>query len=131
MYALESRILCYFYFNISGRPQHGFARNSKDWKVHHEPKVDVNSGDVELVLELKDTDETQKMWEKKFTLIYKIILKEKSIDLKINVKNEGEDEFDLTFCFHTYFTTSDLSSVGVTDLKGMYLVTYMIIAASI
>jgi glucose-6-phosphate 1-epimerase len=29
-------------------PQHGFARTSKEWKVHSEPKVDVNSGDVEV-----------------------------------------------------------------------------------
>lgn len=103
----------------TGRPQHGFARNSKDWKVHHEPKVNVNTGDVELVLELKDTDETRKVWDKKFTFTYKIILKEKTLDLKVNVKNEGEDEFDMTFCFHTYFTTSDLPSVGITDLKGL------------
>ena len=25
-------------------PQHGFARNSRDWKVQSEPKVDVNTG---------------------------------------------------------------------------------------
>ena len=37
----------------------------------------------------------------------------------MSVKNEGDEEFDLTFCFHTYFTTSDLPSVGVTDLTGM------------
>jgi len=103
-----------------GRPQHGFARNSKDWKVHHEPKVDVNTGDVELVLELKDSEETRKVWvDKKFTFTYKIILKEKTLDLKVSVKNEGDEEFDLTFCFHTYFTTSDLPSVGVTDLTGL------------
>jgi len=100
-------------------PQHGFARNSKDWKVHHEPKVNVNTGDVELVLELKDTDETRKVWDKKFTLTYKITLKEKTLDLKVNIKNDGEDEFDMTFCFHSYFTTSNLPSVGISDLKGL------------
>ena len=88
-------------------------------KVVHEPKVNVNTGDVELVLELKDTDETRKVWDKKFTLTYKITLKEKTLDLKVSVKNDGEEEFDMTFCFHTYFTTSDLPSVGITDLKGM------------
>jgi len=100
-------------------PQHGFARNSKDWKVHHEPKVNVNTGDVELVLELKDTEETRKVWDKKFTLTYKITLKEKTLDLKVNVKNDGEDEFDMTFCFHTYFTTSNLPSVGISDPKAL------------
>ena len=28
--------------------QHGFARNSKDWKVTQQPKVDADSGDVEV-----------------------------------------------------------------------------------
>merc|ERR1711997_679118 len=101
-------------------PQHGFTRNSKDWKVLAEPKVDVNSGDVELTLELKDTEETRKMWQgKKFTLLYKIVLKDKSVALNIDVKNEGTEDFDLTFCFHTYFTTADLSSVGISNLSGL------------
>ena len=29
-------------------PQHGFARNSKEWKVAQQPKVDPDSGDVEV-----------------------------------------------------------------------------------
>ena len=28
--------------------QHGFARNSKDWKVTQQPKVDADTGDVEV-----------------------------------------------------------------------------------
>lgn len=102
-----------------GRPQHGFARNSKQWNVPHDPKIDANSGDVELVLELTDSEETRKLWNQKFKFTYKITLKEKSLNLNVTVKNDGEDDFDLTFCFHTYFTTADLSSVGITNLKGL------------
>ena len=98
--------------------QHGFARTSKDWKPS-EPKVDVTSGDVELTLELKDSDETRQIWDKKFSFLYKITLKEKSVELDVLVKNEGTEEFDLTFCFHTYFCTSDLSEIQITDLKGL------------
>ena len=89
------------------------------FQVQNEPKVDVNTGDVELTLELKDSEETRKMWDKKFTFLYTITLKEKSLNLKVHVKNEGDSEFDLTFCFHTYFTTSDLTSVQVSNLKGL------------
>jgi len=99
--------------------QHGFARNSKDWQVPCEPKVDISTGDVELTLVLKDTEETRKIWNKKFTLLYKITLKESALHLNINVKNEGDEDLDLTFCFHTYFTTTNLESVQVTDLKGL------------
>ena len=68
---------------------------------------------------LKDTEETRKIWNKKFTLLYKITLKESALHLNINVKNEGDEDLDLTFCFHTYFTTTNLESVQVTDLKGL------------
>ena len=100
-------------------PQHGFARISKDWKVLSEPKVDVNTGDVELTMELRDSEETRKMWDNAFTLTFTITLKGKSVDLNVDVKNDGEDDFDMTFCFHTYFTTPDLSKVEITNLKGL------------
>ena len=59
------------------------------------------------------------MWnDNKFCLQYTILLKEKSLDLKVNVKNKNESQdFDLTFCFHTYFTTSDLSLVAIDNMK--------------
>ena len=101
-------------------PQHGFARNSKNWQIPSEPKVDINTGDVELTLILKDCEETRKVWKnQKFTLQYKITLKEASLHLEVNVKNEGDDDLDMTFCFHSYFTTSNLESVQVTNLKGL------------
>ena len=100
-------------------PQHGFARISKDWKVLSEPKVDVNTGDVQLTMELRDSEETRKMWDKAFTLQLTMTLKAKSVDLNVDVKNDGEEDFDMTFCFHTYFTTPDLSKVEITNLKGL------------
>jgi len=29
-------------------PQHGFARTSNDWKIHHPPQVDGDTGDVKV-----------------------------------------------------------------------------------
>jgi glucose-6-phosphate 1-epimerase len=29
--------------------QHGFARTSNDWKVHHPPQVDGDTGDVKVI----------------------------------------------------------------------------------
>ena len=29
-------------------PQHGFARTSYDWKIHHPPQVDGDTGDVKV-----------------------------------------------------------------------------------
>ena len=68
---------------------------------------------------LRDSEETRKMWDKAFTLTLTITLRAKSVDLNVDVKNEGEDDFDMTFCFHTYFSTPDLSKVEITNLKNL------------
>lgn len=79
----------------------------------------MTTGDVELTLELKDSEETRQMWNKAFSFIYKITLKSTSVELDVEVKNAGSEEFDLTFCFHTYFCSGDLSKIQITDLKGL------------
>ena len=68
---------------------------------------------------MNDDEETRKVWNKKFKLLYTIVLREKQIDLEMNVINNGDEEFDLTFCFHTYLAASDVPSVSVANLKGL------------
>jgi len=103
--------------------QHGFARNSKDWKVTQQPKVDADTGDVEAVLELADTEETRKLWkDTRFTLAYTIRLSADTLSLGVKVINRGDqgaDTLDMAFCFHTYVRTPDVSSVRISGLKGV------------
>jgi len=100
-------------------PQHGFARNSKDWKVAQQPKVDPDTGDVEAVLELTDTEESRKMWNKKFVLQYSIKLEADSLQLGATIKNMEETEtLDLAFCFHTYIRVPDVTRCKVEGLQG-------------
>ncbi len=68
---------------------------------------------------MNDDEETRKVWNKKFKVLYTIVLREKAIDLEMNVTNNGEDEFDLSFCFHTYLTASDVPKVEISGLKGL------------
>ncbi len=55
-------------------PQHGFARNSKEWALEKEPTVDEKTGDVTAVLTLADSEDTRKAWDHKFKFTYTITL---------------------------------------------------------
>ena len=70
-------------------------------------------------MELKDTEETRQLWNKAFTLTFTITLKATEVDLNVVVVNRGDEELDMTFCFHTYFTVSDLQKVEISNLKGL------------
>jgi len=99
-------------------PQHGFARNSKEWKVAQQPHVDPETGDVEAIIELTDTEESRKMWNKKFSLQYTIKLEANCLQLGATIKNLEESEsLDLAFCFHTYIKVADVTQCKVEGLK--------------
>jgi len=106
-------------------PQHGFARNSKGWRVAQQPQVDPDTGDVEAVLELSDSEESRKMWNKKFVLRYTIRLEAACLQLEASVKNLDEDteaDLDVAFCFHTYLKVPDVTQCQVDGLKGVTFV---------
>ena len=37
--------------------QHGFARNSKNWKVSKQPTIDSDTGDVEVLKKINQSDQ--------------------------------------------------------------------------
>lgn len=101
--------------------QHGFARNSKNWRVSKQPTIDSDTGDVEAVLELSDTEETRQLWKgTQFVLSYTIKLSAKTLTLGVSVTNRcPADTLDMAFCFHTYLRTPDATSVRISGLKGV------------
>jgi len=101
----------------SGRPQHGFARNSNDW-VLKEKKVDTN-GDATIVMVLTDNENTRKLWDFKFTFLYTIKLTLTELTLNASVENRSDNDFDLTFCFHTYLKVPQISGATVQGLNGL------------
>ena len=69
-------------------PTNGFAMSSREWKVYQTPQTNRKNGDVKVVLALEDSENTRKMWSRKFLLLYTIVLTENSIALRADVTNK-------------------------------------------
>ncbi|KAL8620722.1 hypothetical protein ACOMHN_067285 [Nucella lapillus] len=98
-------------------PQHGFAR-IKRWTLA-QPAVKKDNGDVTATFQLKDDDETRKMWNYKFRVEYTLTLSETSLASSMVVHNTGDSSFDFTCLFHTYFRVDDIQRSSVTGLKNL------------
>jgi len=104
--------------------QHGFARNSNDWKV-----VDVSAKDdeVSITLELKDNEATRKVWDHNFSFRLKNSLRFDSVHKiqftqEMRVKNlNSVGGFYFTTALHTYFSVKDVTEVTLSPFKGVTL----------
>jgi glucose-6-phosphate 1-epimerase len=96
----------------SGKPQHGFARNVKF------TLLDIDETDPlvsRVVLELRHSGKSLKLWPHEFTLLVKISVG-KTLTINLITKNTGKTPFELTSALHTYFMVSDISNVSVKGL---------------
>lgn len=101
-------------------PQHGFAR-IKRWSIENPAKT-LPNGDVKASLSLVDDEETRKMWNARFKLVYEVCLGEDCLSLSLNVHNAGSSSFDFTTLMHTYFHVPDISAATISGLKGLTFV---------
>ena len=95
-----------------GRTAHGFARNMM-WEV-----LEISSNNelsATIILALKDTLETQKIWPYAFNLKLTITIAE-TLKLELETLNKSSDEFTITQALHTYFAVSDIDQVKVSGL---------------
>lgn len=97
-------------------PQHGFARISR-WTVHEQPHAVADGGSA-VTLALEDTEETRKMWNFKFLVLYTVILRKNNLVLDINVINTGDTEFSFTVLLHTYLRLNDVNQFSLSGLRG-------------
>ncbi|OWF48400.1 putative glucose-6-phosphate 1-epimerase [Mizuhopecten yessoensis] len=97
-------------------PQHGFARN-KRWSVESQPqKAD---GTVTCSLALSDDEDTRKIWNYRFKLVYTLELTKSSLSTRLTVDNTGSEGFTFTTLMHSYFLTPDIATTTVRGLKGL------------
>jgi glucose-6-phosphate 1-epimerase len=86
-------------------PQHGFARTAK-WEYLGKSTSESSSSSVKLDFGLSSdrlSDATKALWPYKFTLLYSVILDEKSLTTTLVVANDGDESFDFQMLLHTYF----------------------------
>lgn len=97
-------------------PQHGFARITR-WAVHEQPHAVADGGSA-VTLVLEDSEETRKMWNFKFQLLYTVILRKNNLVLDVNVTNTGDAEFAFTVLLHTYLRLNDVNQFSISGLRG-------------
>ncbi|XP_061174430.1 uncharacterized protein LOC133183496 [Saccostrea echinata] len=97
-------------------PQHGFAR-IKRWRQDSEPKQ--NNGRASMSFSLEDDEETRKIWDYRFKLVYNVDLGENDLKLTLTVNNNDSKAFDFTTLMHTYFRCPDIADVRIHGLEGL------------
>jgi len=70
-------------------------------------------------LSLQDDDETKKLWNFSFELIYQVTLTRRNLQTDLSVKNTGSDDFDFTSLLHTYFRVDDIKKAKIHSFQNL------------
>jgi glucose-6-phosphate 1-epimerase len=99
-------------------PAHGFVRLS-DWRL--QTTRQLAGGDVEVILQLETTPQTQSLWPADATILHRIVVG-KTLSMTLHVTNRGTHPITFEEAQHTYFAIGDIHRVRLRGLEG---VTYM------
>ncbi len=110
--------LCFPWFGPhetdSSKPQHGFARLSY-WEVKSTQQL--KDGSTELILTLKENEETMKLWPFSFEAELTVVAGA-AFTISLQIKNTSDKTFTYTDALHTYFHISELSNLQIAGLAG-------------
>lgn len=107
-----------FGMNNPDLPQHGFARTSE---FKHLATNEIDANTTEVILILKSSEETLKLWPYKFELEFKVTVSDK-LTMELTTKNLDAKAFKITQALHTYFSISHISDARAKGLdKKPYL----------
>jgi glucose-6-phosphate 1-epimerase len=98
-----------------GRAAHGFVRN-RMWNMVR--SLTTPDGDIQVILGLSDTPETQSIWPQTFELSLVVTVGE-SLTVELITRNNGDAPFAVTQALHTYFKIGDINQVQVLGLDGI------------
>ncbi len=104
--------------NTGPLPQHGFARKS-EWKVADD---DEASDQMKVRLVLQDDHRTRELWDHHFRAELSVSLGEQSLEVKLDVKNIGDDHFAFTAALHTYIAIADIRETVIRGLTGKWYI---------
>ena len=102
-----------FGMNNPKLPQHGFARTFL-WEVISSEDIDTST--TQVILSLKDSEESRKIWNNKFELELKITIS-KQLTMELTTVNTDKKSFKLTQAFHSYFQVSDITDIAIDGLQ--------------
>lgn len=96
-------------------PMHGLVR-TRSWGLVRVAATE--EGVVEVVLAIRDSEETRAHWEHAFRLELAVRFAG-DLGLRLTVTNTGSEAFRCETAFHPYFVVGDIRSVGVRGLNGV------------
>lgn len=102
-------------FGAGTLPPHGFARIT-DWEISHSTLHD--SGDVEVAMQLWESEDSFNIWQHHFILELTARLSEDKLSVGLMVSNTGDEPFLYHVALHSYFAVEDIHRTAVRGLEG-------------
>lgn len=96
-----------------GRASHGFVRN-RMWTLLNTETT--QTGETKVRLGVSADEATQKIWPHSFELAIEILIGQ-TLTVALITSNTGENTFQVTQAFHSYFTVGDINQVKVLGLE--------------
>ena len=106
--------ICWPSFGMSNPnlPQHGFARTAI---FKHISTKEIDKNTTQVILKLRESQETLKLWAYKFELEMKITISD-NLTMELTTTNLDNKAFKITQALHSYFNISHISDVRVKGL---------------
>jgi glucose-6-phosphate 1-epimerase len=103
--------------NTGPLPQHGFARKS-EWRLAENADVSDDPSSVKLVL--TDDHRTRELWPYHFRTELAATIDDKSLQVKLEVTNIGDELFTFTAALHTYIGVADIRETAIRGFTGKW-----------
>jgi glucose-6-phosphate 1-epimerase len=103
--------------NIGPLPQHGFARKS-EWQLAENAGSSDDPSSVKLVL--TDDHKTRELWPYHFRTELTAKIDEKTLQVKLDVFNTGDELFSFTSALHTYIAVADIRESALRGFGGKW-----------
>jgi len=103
--------------NLGGLPQHGFARKT-EWQIAETTDSSDEPSSVRLVL--TDDHRTRELWPYHFRTELTVTIDEKSLQVKLDAFNTGDEPFSFTAALHTYLAVADIRETAIRGFTGKW-----------
>jgi len=103
--------------NIGALPQHGFARKT-EWELAENADSSDDPSSVKLLL--TDDHKTRELWPYHFRTELTVTIDDKSLQVKLDAFNTGDELFNFTAALHTYIAVADIRESALRGLTGKW-----------
>ena len=103
--------------NLGALPQHGFARKS-EWQLSERSGDADDPSSVKLIL--TDDHRTRELFPYHFRTELTVSIDEKSLTVKLEAFNTGDEIFSFTSGLHTYIAVADIRESAIRGFTGKW-----------